>query len=235
MSDIKEKIDLLVSKNSYNFEDLRTLVMVLRSDEGCPWDREQTCKSVRNEFIDETYEFIEGLDNNNNELMCEELGDVLFQIMFHSQIKAEESVFDVNDVIDGICKKMILRHPHVFGNVIVDNSDQVLKNWEIIKNDEKQRKTPYMQLDSISKSLPALMRAQKLIKKSEKIGLVDKIDDSENVKSIINLLDKFNESGDIECLGSVLFLLCGIAKNNGIEAEELLSKYNNSYLNQFKV
>ena len=163
-----EAIKYLVSKSKYSFDDLCLLVGVLRSENGCPWDREQTNKSIRNCFIDETYEFIEGLDNDDNELMCEELGDVLFQIIFHADIKSDDYTFSINNVVDGICKKMILRHPHVFGDVSVANSGEVLVNWENIKNDEKSRKTPYEQLDSVSKSLPSMMRAQKLISKAKK-------------------------------------------------------------------
>ena len=152
----------------HTYEDFLKVIEELRSEHGCPWDREQTNKSIRNCFIDETYEFIEGLDTDDNKLMCEELGDVLFQIIFHADIKSDNNSFDINEIIDGICKKMILRHPHVFGDVSVKNSGEVLVNWENIKNDEKSRKTPYEQLDSVSKSLPSMMRAQKLISKAKK-------------------------------------------------------------------
>ena len=108
MSNTKQLIKELIAKDNYTFNDLCNLVSVLRSNDGCPWDREQTNKSIRNSIIDETYEFIEGLDDNNDGLMCEELGDVLFQIIFHSDIKSDNEAFDINDVINGICKKMIL-------------------------------------------------------------------------------------------------------------------------------
>jgi tetrapyrrole methylase family protein/MazG family protein len=174
MENSKEVIKELLSKNNYNFDDLCNLVSVLRSEEGCPWDREQTNKSIRNCIIDETYEFIEGLDTDDDKLMCEELGDVLFQVVFHSDIKQDNNVFDIGNVIDGICKKMILRHPHVFGTVNVADSAEVLVNWENIKNDEKQRKTPLEQLQSVSKALPSLMRAQKLQSKAAKNNLIEK-------------------------------------------------------------
>ena len=153
-----EAIEYLVSKSSYSFDDLCTLVAVLRSENGCPWDREQTNKSIRNCFIDETYEFIEGLDNDDNELMCEELGDVLFQIIFHSDIKSDDKAFDVNDVIDGICKKMILRHPHVFGEEKTTDTKEILANWEKLKLEEKKDRK--RTLDGIPK-LPALLKAMK--------------------------------------------------------------------------
>lgn len=234
MVNAKAIIGELLNKEKYTFNDLCNLVSVLRSEDGCPWDREQTNKSIRNSFIDETYEFIEGLDNNDDKLMCEELGDVLFQIIFHSDIKKDASVFDINDVIDGICKKMILRHPHVFGDVSVNGSADVLVNWENIKNDEKHRKTPYEQLDSVSKSLPSLMRAQKLISKAEKNNLIEKStfkDAINRIKECINALESSENSKD---LGDLLFAISSLARTMDVEAEEILYIENEEFLIQFK-
>lgn len=230
----KSVIKELCSKDKYSFEDLCKLVSVLRSEDGCPWDREQTNKSIRNCIIDETYEFIEGLDANDNKLMCEELGDVLFQVVFHSDIKSENGAFDVNDVIDGICKKMILRHPHVFGDVNVENSDEVLVNWEVIKNDEKHRKTPYEQLDSVSKALPSLMRAQKLRSKAEKNELVSKQDFESAVNAVDNALSAFKENKSEEALGRLLFETACLAKTLDVEAEEILYIENDKFTAGFK-
>ncbi len=225
----------LLRKEHFNFDDLCTLVSVLRSEDGCPWDREQTNKSIRNAFIDETYEFIEGLDLDDNHLMCEELGDVLFQIVFHSDIKKDDKVFDMSDVIDGICKKMILRHPHVFGDVSVANSGEVLVNWENIKNDEKQRKTPYMQLDSVSKALPSLMRAQKLQKKADKTDLEKLKDVSSFISDARGVLDMIEKKG-VNCdnIGQLLFACAGISQTGGVESEEALSYQNDKFLEKFK-
>lgn len=225
-----EAIEYLVSKSSYSFDDLCTLVTVLRSENGCPWDREQTNKSIRNCFIDETYEFIEGLDNDDNELMCEELGDVLFQIIFHSDIKSDDKAFDVNDVIDGICKKMILRHPHVFGNVSVKNSDEVLSNWEVIKNTEKSRQTPYEKLDSISKSLPSLMRSQKIISKAQKYSLIENRSFDEIVFSIEHSLKEIKNSQNIDEIGHLLVEITALCSLFGVEAEEILYVENNKLI-----
>jgi len=167
--------------------------------------------------------------------MCEELGDVLFQIVFHSDIKKDENVFDVNDVIDGICKKMIIRHPHVFGDVSVADTGEVLVNWENIKNDEKQRKTPYMQLDSVAKSLPSLMRAQKLKKKADKTGLEALGEVSDFTTEALNVLNDIQENGvNEEKIGRLLFACAGISQVSGIEAEEALSRTNDAYLSSFK-
>jgi len=235
MQDAKRIIEDLKTKDVFDFNDLYSLVRVLRSEDGCPWDREQTNKSIRNEFIDETYEFIEGLDTDSDSLMCEELGDVLFQIVFHAAIKEETDTFNMSDVISGICKKMILRHPHVFGQTQVDSSAQVLVNWENIKNDEKHRNTPYSQLDSISKALPSLMRCQKLIKKADKTGL-DKLGTKEEyIERLEDAISSYKTGGDTELIGKMLFAICGIAKTQDVDAEELLYKENNTYLDSFKV
>ncbi len=224
----------LVSKQNYTFDNLKLLVEILRGPEGCVWDREQTAKSVRNCFIDETYEFIEGLDNDDDKLMCEELGDVLFQIMFHADIKRDEKAFDINDVIDGICRKMILRHPHVFGDVSVSDSGEVLVNWENIKNDEKSRRTPYEQLDSVAKSLPSLMRSQKLQKKADKTGL-RKFDGIEKgIDDIQNALDSFRKSKNKEDLGRILFAVCGVSQMLDAESEEILYIENEKFLKSFE-
>lgn len=233
MNEANKVIERLMSKSSYNFDDLCDLVTVLRSENGCPWDREQTNKSIRNCIIDETYEFIEGLDNEDNELMCEELGDVLFQIVFHSDIKRDNGAFNVNDVIDGICKKMIIRHPHVFGDVNVKNSDEVLVNWENIKNDEKKRKTPYEQLDSVAKSLPSLMRAQKLISKAQKNNLIECADFDSAVSDVKECLDNLKNTNDRDCLGELLFKICSLARYMDVEAEEILYVENEKFLKRF--
>lgn len=224
----------LVSNKNFSFDDLCDLVAVLRSENGCPWDREQTNKSIRNCFIDETYEFIEGLDNDDNELMCEELGDVLFQIMFHADIKKDDGVFAIDDVVDGICKKMILRHPHVFGDVNVSNSSEVLVNWENIKNNEKSRKTPYEQLDSVAKSLPSLMRSQKLQKKADKTGLCKFESVDKAVDNIQSALDCFKISKNKDDLGKILFAVCGVSQMMDVECEEILYIENEKFLKSFE-
>lgn len=130
---------MAVSSNSarHSFKDLVDIVERLRMPNGCPWDREQTHKSIRNGFIEEVYEAADAIDNNDNENLCEELGDVLLQVVFHSQIAREENSFTVDDVIDGICNKLIYRHPHVFGDTVAETSQEVLENWDKLKKVEK--------------------------------------------------------------------------------------------------
>ena len=160
---VAEKKKMLLEKacEGYSFEDLITVVEVLRSEEGCPWDREQDHKSIRRDFIEETYEVIEAIDTENPELLREELGDVLLQVTFHAQIETEIGRFTIEDVANDICVKLIHRHPHVFGDVQADTSEKVLSNWEKIKSEEKERVTVTDKLRAIPPMLPALMRAER--------------------------------------------------------------------------
>jgi len=160
----------LTTEEKHDFESLRQLVEVLRSEDGCPWDREQTHASIRTDLIEETYEAIEGIDKDDMILLQEELGDVMFQVLFHSRIEEEKGGFTVDDVVHDICHKMIVRHPHVFGNVEVDSSAQVLKNWEAIKTVEKSRDTVKAKMEAVPKQYPALIRAKKVVKKARAGG-----------------------------------------------------------------
>lgn len=154
----------LASKEHFDFSDLRELIAILRSPEGCPWDREQTHKSIRNNFVEEAYEVCEGIDGGDDTLLCEELGDMLFQVLFHTSIAEEEGRFDMDRVIDGICRKMIRRHPHVFADTSV-SEDGIQDSWDAIKRREKGEKTLSDTLARVSKALPALKRAEKFIEK----------------------------------------------------------------------
>lgn len=153
--------------------DLRAITGLLRAPDGCPWDREQTHESIRGNFIEETYEVVEAIDTSDTELLEEELGDVLLQVVFHACIEEEKGGFDFDDVTDGICRKLILRHPHVFGDVNADTTEQVLLNWDKIKQRSKRQTTVTETLRSVAKSLPALMRAEKLIGRAAKAGYLD--------------------------------------------------------------
>ena len=157
-----EKMAALLQKDAYTVDDLITIVELLRLPGGCPWDREQTHKSIRNDFIEETYEVIEAIDNDDPDLLCEELGDVLLQVAMHARMEEEAGRADFDKVADGICRKLIHRHPHVFGEVQVDSSAEVLANWDKIKSAEKSRLTRTDKLRAIPRQLPALMRAAKV-------------------------------------------------------------------------
>ena len=128
-------------KDKYNFNDLVEIIKILRAPGGCPWDAEQTHTSIRENFLEETYEALEAIDTGNKELLKEELGDVLLQVVLHADISRTDGDFDIDDVADGISKKLIIRHPHVFGDVTVGSTDDVLKNWDDIKRKTKNQKT----------------------------------------------------------------------------------------------
>ena len=183
---IRKLKNKLKTEEKHDFNSLCELVEVLRSDEGCPWDAEQTHASIRTDLIEETYEVIEAIDSDDRGLLREELGDVMFQVIFHSRIEEEQGTFDVNGVIGDIVDKMILRHPHVFGDVEVYGSAQVLDNWEKIKKIEKSRTTVKEQLKAVPKRFPALIRAKKVVKKAAKAGY-DFGSDAENADAIADL------------------------------------------------
>ncbi len=154
----------------YTFEDLVEIMSVLRSPDGCPWDREQTHATIRSNLLEESYELSEAIDLDDAELMREELGDVLLQVVFHAQMASEAERFDIGEVIDGICRKLIRRHPHIFGDVRVSGAEEVLSNWERIKSESKGQTTKSDSLKAVSEALPALMRAEKLVSRASKAG-----------------------------------------------------------------
>ena len=150
------------TKDRYTLEDLLAIMERLRSPGGCPWDREQTHESIATDFLEETHEALEAIRQRDTEGLKEELGDVLLQVVFHSRIEEEKGGFTFGDVVDGICKKLVIRHPHVFGEVTVDGTGQVLRNWDAIKRQTKGGKTQAELLGGVPRSLPALMRAAKV-------------------------------------------------------------------------
>lgn len=209
-------------KEKYGFDDLRKIMRILRSPGGCPWDIEQTHQSIRNDFIEEAYEAVEGIDKDDPVILREELGDVLLQVVFHSDICEEAGQFDVDDVITDLCKKLIIRHPHVFSHdkeySNVNSADQVLENWNDIKKKTKGQKTERQELEGVSRSLPSLYRGQKIAKKLRKAG--HPIDHSE----LSEMLAVYEAEPDLRKLGSLLMGICAKADTDKINAEEALYK-----------
>ena len=234
----QEKVDYLLGKDRYSFDDLVLVVEVLRGEGGCPWDIEQTHKSIRKDFIEETYEVIEAIDTDDPVLLREELGDVLLQVTFHSQIEREEGRFDIHDVANDICVKLIHRHPHVFGEVKVSDSEEVLANWDKIKGVEKHRDTLTDKLRAIPPMLPALMRAQKVGKKAaffdfETIDAVfDKLyEEIEEVREAI----KGGEQADIdEEIGDLLLTVTSLARKAKTDSELALTNATNKFIDRFE-
>ena len=219
----------LLKKEKYNFEDLKEIMRILRSEDGCPWDREQTHESIRNDFIEEVYEAIEAIDDNNSELLKEELGDTLLQVVFHSQISEEAGEFDIGDVCDEICKKLIIRHPHIFSDTVADNSEQVLSNWENIKIKEKGYTDDNEYIESVAKSLPALIRAEKIQKRLIKRKLKAKPAPEDIIKKLGDNLECLKNNGftvDSDTIGSMLYDIVSLANAYDIEPEQALYEFN---------
>lgn len=203
----------------YTTDDLNEIMRILRSDGGCPWDREQTHESIRKNFIEETYEVIEAIDTNDMTLLREELGDVLLQVVFHAQMANEDGDFTFDDVSDEVCRKLIERHPHVFGDIKADTSEKVLENWEAIKKSTKHRDTLKDELESVAKTLPALMRARKIAKKAVE-GLGNSGADAEKF-SLVEESVKGKEDNE-RAIGKLLYAIAAYSAANGIDAEKAL-------------
>lgn len=213
---MKDRIEKLKAKSSYRVEDLREIMEILRSEDGCPWDREQDHKSIRRNLIEETYEVVEAIDTDNKELLCEELGDLILQVVFHARISEEAGDFGLDEVADGICKKLILRHPHIFADVKADTSEEVLNNWDKIKVVEKHQKSDREVLDSVSHSLPALIRADKLCKKAAKLGY--SVPEYPGLKALAEA-----ENDKESFIGNLLFAAVSLAHELSVDGEKALS------------
>lgn len=215
------------AKSSYNCKDLEEIVRILRHPGGCPWDQEQTHQSIRRNFLEEVYEAAEAIDNDDVDGLKEELGDVLLQVYFHTSIEEDAGRFTLDDVADGICKKLIYRHPHVFGDVEVSSTGEVLSNWEELKKKEKHQATQADAVDAVARTLPALWRAEKMKKKAAKAGF-DWRDVSGALDKLSEELDELraaalNGDGDpVEELGDLLFAAVCVARFLDADPEDAL-------------
>lgn len=217
----EEQIKKYASAERFSMQDLLNIMKLLR--ERCPWDREQTHESIRMNFLEEAYEVCDAIDKKDPENLCEELGDVLLQVVFHAQMSDEEKEFDYDDVVSGVCSKLVLRHPHIFGDVKADNTEQVLTNWDNIKAVEKGQKNVRKKLDDVPNALPALIRAQKLMGRAHKGGCYEYSD----------MLSGMSKEEAVGYLGDRLFELCSAAKALDIELEEVLERKNISFIEKF--
>ena len=226
-------------KERYDINDLVKIIEMLRDPvDGCPWDKVQTHLSIRKNFIEETYEAIEAIDLDDKELMKEELGDVLMQVLLHSQFEAEENVFNFADVVNGTAQKLVLRHPHIFAGFDNKTVDGVLQKWEEIKQQEKGQKTVTETLDAVPKSFPALMYAQKIQKRAKAGGLITQ-DPQQAIDEIGANLDCIKqalaEGKDVsELVGKLLFSSVGLAGATKNDAEEILAFENAKMLEKYK-
>ncbi|KON85866.1 hypothetical protein AF332_02935 [Sporosarcina globispora] len=220
-----------------DFSKLRSIIAELRGPNGCPWDKKQNHESLKKYLIEEAYELIEAIDNEDSEHMTEELGDVLLQVMLHAQIGEDEGYFTIDDVIEGLSEKMVRRHPHVFGDVQAEDEEDVLKNWQTIKQEEKGDKQESI-MDSVPKSFPNLMKAAEIQKKAAKVGFDWKEVEPawEKVKEEIDEFEKeaANSSPQMESeFGDILFALVNISRFYKIDAEEATRKTNEKFIRRF--
>lgn len=211
-------------KETYTAEDLVAIIALLRDPkQGCPWDKVQTHQSIRMNFLEEAYEAVDAIDLQDPHLLCEELGDVMMQVAFHAQIEQEAGRFTWQDVCDGVCRKLIARHPHIFGG------EQGIKDWDALKNKEKGRLTLQDDLDSVPKALPALMRAAKLQKRAARYEKRCEAD-AETVAQAARKAQTANGPEEAEqAVGALLFAAVALARQAGVDPEQALQRQNQAF------
>ena len=232
-------------KPRYDYNDLLEIVRLLRSAEGCPWDRVQTHQSIRRGLLEEAYEAAEAIDTEDTALLREELGDVLMQVVFHADIEKDAGRFTMDDVCDGVVKKLLFRHPHVFGGTMqADNSEQVLVNWEVLKRQEKGQRSTADAIESVPHTLPALWRAEKTASKTAKAGFdwddplraLDKLE--EEVRELRAAMESGKAPEDPhglrEELGDVLFMAAKIGQMTGTDPEDALHRSCDKFDSRFR-
>jgi len=219
-------------------DDLLKIMELLRAPEGCPWDREQTHQSIRRNMLEEAYEVAEAIDEDDPAHMKEELGDVLLQVVFHARMAQEAGRFDFGDVVDGVAQKLVFRHPHVFGSITAHDSDGALTAWEAQKREEKGQKTAADTLDGVARSLPALMRAEKIQDKARKAGfdwdsvepVLDKI-----AEEAVELKQAARDSANVEEeLGDLLFACVKAGRFLGLDSELALHAACEKFIRRFR-
>ena len=222
----------------YDIQDLRRIVALLRAPGGCPWDREQTHESIRRNMLEEAYEVVETIDEKDPEHMREELGDVLFQVVFHAQLAQEDGQFTFDDVVDEVARKMVFRHPHVFGQAHADNCAQALDTWDAQKQVEKDQRTATDTLKSVARSLPALIRAEKVQSKAAKAGFdwpeagpaLDKL--SEETQELRRAAQ--GDGDPAEELGDLLFAAVKAGRFLGVDSEQALTRACDKFIRRFQ-
>jgi len=226
-------------KDNYDINDFLRLVTVLRSPGGCPWDRKQTHESIKKNFIEETYEVVEAINKADAEGLKEELGDVLLQVAMHSEMESEKGSFDFNDVVNDICKKLVVRHPHVFGDAAAQSSDEALQNWDQVKLKTKGMKKQGEAMIKVPREFPALMRAQKVQEKAAKAGF-DWDDINGAVAKLHEEIDELETAlaagvgKDIEEeFGDVLFSCVNVSRFIGADSEEALTASTDKFIKRY--
>ena len=227
-----------VRKPQYGYEDLLEIIRLLRSEDGCPWDKAQTHQSIRRGLLEEAYEAAEAIDNDDPVLLKEELGDVLMQVVFHADIESDAGRFTIDDVCDGVVKKLLFRHPHVFGSACEDSPESVPVSWDKLKRQEKGQKTVADSMDSVARSLPGLWRAEKLQSKAASAGFewpavqgaLDKLEEE-----VGELRRAVEEGGDVpEELGDVLFAAVKVGRFCACDPEDAVNGTCEKFIRRFR-
>ena len=227
-----------VRKPQYGYEDLLEIIRLLRSEDGCPWDKAQTHQSIRRGLLEEAYEAAEAIDNDDPVLLKEELGDVLMQVVFHADIESDAGRFTIDDVCDGVVKKLLFRHPHVFGSECEDSPESVPVSWDKLKRQEKGQKTVADSMDSVARSLPGLWRAEKLQNKAASAGFewpavqgaLDKLEEE-----VGELRRAVEEGGDVpEELGDVLFAAVKVGRFCTCDPEDAINGTCEKFIRRFR-
>ena len=222
------------------FQRLVEIMKRLRGPGGCPWDREQTLETLRPYLVEETYEVLDALDRGDAAGHCEELGDLMMQIVFHAAIRRREGAFSIDDVCDSISEKLVRRHPHVFGDAVAKDAKQVLVQWEQIKDDEKKDAGPRRTLDGVPLGLPALARAQKLGSRAGKVGFdwdgyvgsLGKV--REEVEEIADAAARGDQEAAHHELGDLLFAVVNLARKLDVDAEQALRDASAKFSRRFE-
>ena len=226
-------------KEKYGIDDLVQIIRLLRGEGGCPWDMQQTHQSIRNNVIEEAYEVADAVDTDDKDALCEELGDLLMQVVFHARMAEESGDFNLDQVADGVCQKLVHRHPHVFGTVKADTVGQVLDNWDAIKMEEKNQQTYTDTLLSVPRAFPGIMRAAKVQKRAAKVGFdwADSQGAWDKLKEEIDEVRAAEQSGNADAVaeevGDLLFSVVNVTRFLKVDGEEAISKATDKFINRF--
>ena len=228
-------------KENYNMEDLLRLITVLRSPGGCPWDMKQTHESIKKNFIEETYEVVEAINKKDTAGLREELGDVLLQVLLHCEMEKEKETFDFNDVVNELCQKLVVRHPHVFGDKSAADSAEALERWDEIKFKTKGMKKQSESMLKVPREFPALMRAQKVQQKAAKAGFDWSSSDGafqklhEEINELENALSEKDKAHIDEEFGDVLFSCVNVSRFIGADSEEALTGATDKFIGRYLI
>lgn len=223
----------------YTLEQFTDIIKQLRGENGCPWDKVQTHQTLKEAMLEEAYEVVEAINKNDIENLKEELGDILLQVVFHSQIEQENGNFDLSDVITAISQKMINRHPHIFGTENADTTEKVLQNWEQIKKKEKNYKTQSESMKNVAEALPALTKAKKVQKKAKEVGF-DFENTQQALQKVYEELEELEQAitqspqRQEEELGDLLFSIVNVSRFLQLNPEFALTKAIKKFINRFE-